>query len=66
MSDNVQEIKDKLNIVDYIKALIPLSSSGKNLKGLCPFHKEKTPSFMINADRQIWHCFGGCNAGGDI
>ncbi len=66
MADNVQEIKDKLNIVDYIKQFVALTSSGKNLKGLCPFHKEKTPSFMVNQDRQIWHCFGGCNAGGDI
>ena len=66
MADNIQEIKDKLNIVDYIKAVMPLNASGKNLKGLCPFHKEKTPSFMVNPDRQIWHCFGGCNAGGDI
>ena len=66
MPDNVQEIKDKLNIVDYIKQFAPLISSGKNLKGLCPFHKEKTPSFMVSPDRQIWHCFGGCNTGGDI
>lgn len=66
MTDDVQIIKDKLNIVEYIKPLVMLMPAGKNLRGLCPFHKEKTPSFMVSPDRQIWHCFGGCNEGGDI
>ncbi len=63
--DTVQLIKDKLDIADFIKGYVPLSPAGKNLKGLCPFHKEKTPSFMVTPDREMWHCFG-CGAGGDI
>ncbi len=65
MSDTLQQIKDRLNTADFIRTYVQLSPAGKNLKGLCPFHKEKTPSFIVSPDRQIWHCFG-CNAGGDI
>lgn len=65
MSDNTQQIKDKLDIADFIRTYVPLSPAGKNLKGNCPFHKEKTPSFVVSPDRQMWHCFG-CNLGGDI
>ncbi|MDP1719132.1 MAG: DNA primase [bacterium] len=65
MSDNTQQIKDKLDIADFIRTYVPLSPAGKNLKGNCPFHKEKTPSFIVSPDRQMWHCFG-CNLGGDI
>ncbi|KKU77195.1 MAG: DNA primase [Candidatus Harrisonbacteria bacterium RIFOXYA1_FULL_48_8] len=65
MSDVVQQIKDKLDLAAFLGSYIKLSPAGKNLKGLCPFHKEKTPSFMVSPDRQIWHCFG-CAAGGDL
>ena len=65
MSDTAQLIKDKLDIVDFLKEYLKLSPAGKNYKALCPFHKEKTPSFMISPDRGVWHCFG-CAAGGDI
>lgn len=65
MSDNTQQIKDKLDIADFIRTYVPLTPAGKSLKGNCPFHKEKTPSFIVSPDRQIWHCFG-CGIGGDI
>src|SRR3989344_6519661 len=65
MSDSTQQIKDKLDIADFIRTYVPLAPAGKNLKGNCPFHKEKTPSFIVSPDRQMWHCFG-CSLGGDI
>jgi DNA primase len=61
----IDEIKQKLDIVDVIGQYVSLKKSGKNYKGLCPFHGEKTPSFMVNQELQIYKCFG-CNEGGDI
>lgn len=63
--DNIiEEIKSRTDIVDVISEYVPLTASGKNFKGLCPFHEEKTPSFMVNRDLQIFKCFG-CGEAGD-
>lgn len=64
MSDT-QLIKDKLDVVTVVGEYVALKPAGINHKGLCPFHREKSPSFMVNRERQSWHCFG-CAKGGDI
>lgn len=63
----VDEIKSRLDIVEFISAYAPsLKKAGRTYKGLCPFHAEKTPSFIVFPDTQTWHCFGACGVGGDI
>ena len=65
-SDNlIDEIKVNNDIVDIISQYVILKRSGRNFLGLCPFHKEKTPSFSVSPDKQIFHCFG-CGVGGDV
>src|SRR3989339_2003054 len=66
MENQIDEIKKKIDIIDFIGSFITLKKSGRNFKANCPFHQEKTPSFVISPDRQIWHCFGACQEGGDI
>src|SRR2546421_6173263 len=61
----IETIKAKINVVDEIGLVVALQKSGKALKGLCPFHNERTPSFYVFAETQTWRCFG-CNEGGDI
>ncbi len=61
----VDEIKRRANIVDVVSEYVTLRKSGINYTGLCPFHKEKTPSFSVNTDKQIFYCFG-CGEGGDV
>jgi DNA primase len=63
--EKVSEIRDRSSILEIVSDYVNLKKTGKNHKGLCPFHSEKTPSFMVNEEKQIFHCFG-CGAGGDV
>ncbi|MDH4194511.1 MAG: DNA primase [Nitrospirota bacterium] len=60
----LQQIRDRVDIIDLISTYVSLSKAGQNYKGLCPFHSEKTPSFSVNPVRQMFYCFG-CSVGGD-
>ncbi|MCX8082426.1 MAG: DNA primase [bacterium] len=64
-SAQLEEIISKIDIVDIISEYLTLKKTGRNFKALCPFHQEKTPSFIVNPEKQIFHCFG-CGAGGNV
>ena len=63
--EKIEEVKRRADIVDLVSEYVTLKKGGKNFLGLCPFHKEKTPSFTVNRDKQIFYCFG-CGEGGNV
>ena len=63
--DVINQIRDRTDIVEVVGQHVSLARAGQNLKGLCPFHQEKSPSFTVSPSRQIFHCFG-CGAGGNV
>ena len=63
--DILERIRDAADIVDVVSEHVQLAKKGRNFFGLCPFHEEKSPSFSVNPDRQIYYCFG-CGVGGNI
>jgi len=65
MEDTVDKLKERIDIVELIGSYVTLKKAGRNFKGNCPFHQEKTPSFVVSPDRQLWRCFGSCGIGGD-
>ncbi|QOJ34646.1 MAG: DNA primase [Nitrospira sp.] len=63
--DVISRIKERIDIAEIVRQHVALTRTGQNLKGLCPFHQEKSPSFTVSSSRQIFHCFG-CGAGGNV
>src|SRR5687768_9805689 len=63
--DFADTLRNRIDIVGVVEAYVTLRNAGTNLKGLCPLHREKTPSFTVSPSKQIFHCFG-CNEGGDV
>ena len=63
--DVINQVRDRVDIAEVVGHHVSLTRAGQNLKGLCPFHQEKSPSFTVSPSRQIFHCFG-CGAGGNV
>ena len=65
MENQIEEIKKKIDIIEFIGSFITLKKTGRNFKANCPFHQEKTPSFTVSPDKDIFYCFG-CHESGDV
>ncbi|HEX5033735.1 MAG TPA: CHC2 zinc finger domain-containing protein, partial [bacterium] len=63
--EQLSEIRERISIVEFIGEQVQLKKAGKNYKGLCPFHQEKSPSFIVSPERDTFHCFG-CATGGNV
>src|SRR3990170_8261138 len=63
--EDINEIREKVDLVEIVSHYVNLKKSGRIFKGLCPFHREKTPSFVIDPAKQLYHCFG-CSQGGNV
>ena len=64
--DIIKEIKERLDLAEYVGRTLNLKRVGRVYQALCPFHVEKTPSFTVYPDSKSWYCFGSCDEGGDI
>ncbi len=64
--DEREQIRDRIDLVEFIGRYVTLSRAGSTYKACCPFHQEKTPSFVVSPERGTWHCFGACGEGGDL
>ena len=64
MTSVLDEVLERVNILDIVSQYVKLRKAGRNFIGLCPFHKEKTPSFSVSVEKQIYYCFG-CSEGGN-
>ena len=62
----IDDIKSRLDVVEIVSEKVRLQRAGRNYKANCPFHNEKTPSFIVDPGRQSWRCFGSCGIGGDV
>lgn len=62
----VDDVRERTDIVELVTQYVPLTKAGRTFKARCPFHQERTPSFVVNPERQTWHCFGACGTGGDV
>jgi DNA primase len=62
MRTNIDQVLDKISILDVVSQYVKLRKAGKDYLGLCPFHKEKTPSFTVSIEKQIYYCFGSMKA----